>query len=199
MAEYNPKSSLFLISLSIFLIFCINNTLAVDGKSQIFGRVLSPPKLGLKREKLSHFHMYWHDVVAGRKPTSVVVAKAPTTSKSNNYFGGVVMIDDALTEGPELGSRLIGRAQGFYASAGIHEAATLVNMNFAFIVGRYNGSTLSIMGRDKTLSPEVREMPVVGGSGLFRFARGYAQLRTHHMNLTSGDTTIEYNIYVFHY
>ncbi|KAI3877629.1 hypothetical protein MKW92_017687 [Papaver armeniacum] len=195
-AEYNPNSSLLVISLSVCAIFLINNILAVDGKSQAFGR---SPKLGLKGEKLSHFHMYWHDVVAGPKPTSVVVAKAPTTRKSNNYFGGVVMIDDALTEGPELSSKLIGRAQGFYASAGIHEAATLVNMNFAFMVGKYDGSTISIMGRDKTLSPGVREMPVVGGSGLFRFARGYAQLRTHHMNLTSGDTTIEYNIYVFHY
>ncbi|KAI3833398.1 hypothetical protein MKX03_029595 [Papaver bracteatum] len=199
MTEYNPKSSLFLISLSICAIFLINNILAVDGKSQTFGRVLNPPKVGLRKQKLSHFHMYWHNVVAGPKPTSVVVAKAPKTSKSNNYFGGVVMIDDALTEGPELGSRLIGRAQGFYASAGIHEAATLVNMNFAFIVGKYNGSTISIMGRDKTFSSEVREMPIVGGSGLFRFARGYVQLRTHHMNLTSGDTTIEYNIYVFHF
>ncbi|XP_026412334.1 dirigent protein 22-like [Papaver somniferum] len=199
MAEYNPKSSLLLISLSICAMFLINNILAVDGKSQTFGRVLSLPKLGLKKQKLSHFHMYWHDVVAGSRPTAVVVAKAPTTSKSNNYFGGVVMIDDALTEGPELSSRLIGRAQGFYASAGIHEAATLVNMNLAFIVGKYNGSTLSIMGRDKTLSPGVREMPIIGGSGLFRFARGYVQLRTHHMNSTSGDTTIEYNIYVFHY
>ncbi|KAI3992296.1 hypothetical protein MKX01_030017 [Papaver californicum] len=191
MAEYNRKNSLLLIFLSIFVIFLIRNILAVDGK---------PTKLGLKKEKLSHFHMYWHDVVAGPKPTAVVVAQAPTTSKSNNYFGGIVMIDDALKEGPELSSKLIGRAQGFYALSGIHEAATLVNMNFAFMVGKYNGSTISIMGRDKPMSSEVnREMPIVGGSGLFRFARGYVQPRTHSMNLTSGDTTIEYNIYVFHY
>ncbi|MCL7034619.1 hypothetical protein MKW94_017306 [Papaver nudicaule] len=199
MAEIHSKSSLLTLAiLPLFVIFCINFIVAVDGKSQTFGRVLNPTKLGLKKEKLSHFRMYWHDVVAGPKPTAVVVAKAPTTSKSTNYFGGVVMIDDALTEGPQLSSKLIGRAQGFYASAGIHEAATLVNMNFAFMVGKYNGSTLSIMGRDKTLSPGVREMPIVGGAGVFRFARGYVQLRTHRMNLTSGDTTIEYNIYVFH-
>ncbi|CAI0402651.1 unnamed protein product [Linum tenue] len=38
-------------------------------------------------------------------------------------------------------------------------------------------STLSILGRNAVWSP-VREMPVIGGSGVFRFARGYAQART---------------------
>ncbi|RZC79194.1 hypothetical protein C5167_003409 [Papaver somniferum] len=178
--------------------FYISNIVAVDGKSQTFGRVLNPIKLGLKQEKLSHFRVYWHDIVSGPNPTSIRVAGAPSTNKSKTGFGAIVMIDDPLTEGPELSSKLMGRAQGFYASAGVNEVAALMNMNFAFMVGKYNGSTISIMGRNKVLT-EVREMSIVGGSGLFRFARGYVEARAKKLDYKTGDATVEYNIYVFHY
>ena len=45
----------------------------------------------------------------------------------------------------------------------------------------------------------IREMPIVGGSGFFRFARGYAQARTHVYNAKTGDAVVEYNVYVLHY
>ncbi|RZC63348.1 hypothetical protein C5167_025110 [Papaver somniferum] len=200
MAEMNSSSCLSLITLcSVFAILYMNSAIvAVDGKSQTVGKVLNPTKLGLKKEKLSHFRVYWHDIVGGRHPTSIQVAKAASTDKSATGFGAVSMIDDPLTEGLELSSKLVGRAQGFYASAGINELVALINMNFAFVVGKYNGSTISVMGRDKVLS-EVREMPIVGGSGLFRFARGYVEARTKKLDSKTGDSTVEYNIYVFHY
>ena len=71
-------------------------------------------------------------------------------------------------------------------------------LNYAFVEGKYNGSNLSILGRNSALS-EVREMPIVGGSGLFRFARGYAQARTHTIDFKTGDAVVEYNVYVLHY
>ncbi|KAF6149348.1 hypothetical protein GIB67_016886 [Kingdonia uniflora] len=154
--------------------------------------------LGLKKEKLTHFRVYWHDVVAGKNPTAIRVASAPSTNMSATGFGAVIMIDDALTEGPTLGSRLIGRAQGLYAFAGQAELSALMAMNFAFVTGKYNGSTISIMGRNAVLS-KVREMSIVGGSGLFRLARGYVQARTYNFDLKSGDATVEYNVFVMHY
>jgi hypothetical protein len=45
----------------------------------------------------------------------------------------------------------------------------------------------------------IREMPIVGGSGLFRLARGYAQANTHEIDFKTGNATVEYNVYVFHY
>ncbi|KAI3989532.1 hypothetical protein MKX01_035294 [Papaver californicum] len=202
MAEINSRSCLTLIihlcSIFVILLYMNSVVVAVDGKSQTFGRVLNPTKLGLKKEKLSHFRVYWHDIVGGRNPTSIQVAKAASTSKSATGFGAVAVIDDPLTEGLELSSKLVGRAQGLYASAGINELVALIDMNFAFLVGKYNGSTISIMGRDKVLS-EVREMSIVGGSGLFRFARGYVQAQTKILDSKTGDSTVEYNIYVFHY
>lgn len=71
-------------------------------------------------------------------------------------------------------------------------------MNFAFTEGKYNGSSITVMGRNPVFS-KVREMPIVGGSGLFRFARGYVQAKTQRFDPTNGDATVEYNVYVLHY
>lgn len=120
------------------------------------------------------------------------------TNTSSTLFGAVVMMDDPLTVRPEPNSRMVGRAQGLYASASQTELGLLMVLNFAFMEGKYNGSTLSVLGRNTVFSP-VREFPIIGGSGLFRFARGYAHARTHAFNLTSGDAVVEYNVYVFHY
>ncbi|KAK9170527.1 hypothetical protein Syun_002667 [Stephania yunnanensis] len=165
-----------------------------------FGTSLDPSKaLGgrMKREKLSHLRLYWHDVVSGPNPTAVMVTSPNRTSASG--FGTVVMIDDALTLGPDLKrSKVVGRAQGLYAVASQTEVGLIMAMNFAFIEGKYNGSSISIMGRNRVFT-KVREMPIVGGSGLFRFARGYVQASTHSFNAKTGDAVVEYNAYVLHY
>ncbi|KAF7825479.1 dirigent protein 22-like [Senna tora] len=108
------------------------------------------------------------------------------------------MIDNPLTLGPKLSSKLVGRAQGFYASASQSEIGLLMAMNFAFIEGKYNGSTITVLGRNPVFN-KVREMPVIGGSGLFRFARGYAEARTNWFSANTGDAIVEYNVYVMHY
>ncbi|CAB4298811.1 unnamed protein product [Prunus armeniaca] len=98
------------------------------------------------------------------------------TNSTITTFGATMMIDDALTEKQEP---TFGRAQGLYSVAAQrdHEFALLVVMNFAFVEGKYKGSTISILGRNPVLN-DVREMPIIGGTGLFRFARGYALAHT---------------------
>lgn len=149
-------------------------------------------------DKETHIKVYWHDVVSGPSPTAVQVARAAVTNTSKTAFGAVVVIDDPLTEGPDLkSSRPVGRAQGTYISAGKDAVAMLMNMNFVFQGGRYNGSSVAIMGRNEVFSA-VREMAVVGGTGVFRWARGYAQARTHTFDLETGDATVEYNVFIKH-
>ncbi|XP_044509449.1 dirigent protein 22-like [Mangifera indica] len=169
-----------------------------SAKSNHFSKTLSPKSLGLKKQKLSHLHFYFHDIVSGKNPTAVRIAEAAMTNKSATLFGAVVMMDDPLTMQPELNSQPVGRAQGIYSSASQSETAFLMVLNFAFTHGKYNGSTLSVLGRN-TVFNAVRELPIVGGSGLFRFASGYAKARTHTFELQSGDAVVEYNVYVFHY
>ncbi|KAL6203973.1 hypothetical protein ACLB2K_021243 [Fragaria x ananassa] len=161
-----------------------------------FVRAMDRDLLGLKKEKLSHSRLYWHDIASGKNPSSVPVVNSP--GNSSTFFGMLIMIDDPLTEKPELSSKLLGRAQGFYASASQKELGLLMAMNFHFIKGKYNGSTITVLGRNQVFN-KVREMPVIGGSGLFRFARGYVEARTHTFNMSTGDAIVEYNCYVLHY
>ena len=71
-------------------------------------------KLG--REKISHLHFYFHDIVSGKNVTAVKVASAPTTNSSATLFGTVMVMDDWLTEGPEATSKMVGTAQAIYVS-----------------------------------------------------------------------------------
>ncbi|KAI3738535.1 hypothetical protein L2E82_28570 [Cichorium intybus] len=169
-----------------------------NGESHKFSRNLSPKSLGFKKQKLSHIHFYFHDIVGGDHPTAMQVARAAITKTSHTAFGLTVMIDDPLTVGPERTSKIVGRAQGIYASVDLNQVGLLMAMNYVFLEGKYNGSTLSILGRNSVFSP-VRELPIVGGSGLFRFARGYALAKTHFLNISNGDAVVEYNVYVQHY
>ncbi|GMH00088.1 hypothetical protein Nepgr_001927 [Nepenthes gracilis] len=148
-----------------------------------FARTFSPEELGLYKQKLSQFRLYWHDVVNESNPTSVAIVSPPMNTST--AFGFVTMIDNPLTEGPGSSSKWIGRAQGFYASASQEEVGLLMAMNSAIMEGKYNGSTITVFGMNMVFS-KVRKMPVIGGKGLFRFARGYVQARTHSSDPTTG-------------
>lgn len=105
------------------------------------------------------------------------------------------MIDDALTEKQDPTSKIVGRAQGFYSVAAQQEIALLMVMNFVFVEGKYKGSSLSILGRNPVMN-DVREMPIVGGTGSFRFARGYVLAHTVWFDANTGDAIVEYNVFV---
>ncbi|XP_054785090.1 dirigent protein 22-like [Prosopis cineraria] len=180
----------------LFLLLSFTTLLISVVAEHDFVRSIDRKLLGLKKEKLSHFRFYWHDIVSGHNPTSIPVVPPPVNSTT--AFGLLNMIDNPLTMGPKMSSKMVGRAQGFYASASQSEIGLLMAMNFAFIEGKYNGSTITVLGRNPVFN-KVREMPVIGGSGLFRFARGYVEARTHWFAPNSGDAIVEYNVYVMHY
>lgn len=183
------------VTTSLLFFFFFSSVTAA--KTHRFVQSISPSSLGLHQpQKLSHLHFFFHDIVGGSNQTAVRVAAAPTTDKSSTLFGAVMMMDDPLTELPDAESTVVGRAQGIYASASTTELGFLMAMNFAFTQGKYNGSSLAVLGRN-TVESAVREMPVVGGSGLFRFARGYAQAKTHSFGTL--EAVVEYDVYVLHY
>ncbi|XP_060174627.1 dirigent protein 22-like [Lycium barbarum] len=188
-------------TLMILLVF-LSHLLTTHGssKSQLdFPRKLPKKAIRLKRSKtISHLHFYFHDILSGKNPTAVKIVEANMTKNSATKFGSTVMMDDPLTIGPKLSSKLVGRAQGIYAQSSLNDIAYLMVLNFAFVdEGDYNGSTLSILGRNKVLS-SVREMPIVGGTGVFRFARGYALAKAHSYDPKTGNAVVEYNVFVLH-
>ncbi|XP_052137172.1 dirigent protein 23-like [Oryza glaberrima] len=150
------------------------------------------------QQKETRMRVYWHDVVTGPNSTVAKVADAPTSRASATVFGTVYVIDDPLTDGPSLTapSRLVGRAQGMYVSAGKETMSLLMAMSFVFAAdGPYNGSSVAIFGPNP--ARPVREIPVVGGTGAFRFARGYLRATTYWYN-AAGDATVQYDIHIRH-
>uniref|UniRef100_A0A2N9IJS9 Dirigent protein n=1 Tax=Fagus sylvatica TaxID=28930 RepID=A0A2N9IJS9_FAGSY len=148
-------------------------------------------KLQYSKEKVSRLHFYFHDIVSDKNQSAVEVAKASITKKSPTFFGLVNIFDDPLTEGPEPTSKLVGRAQGLYGSADQQELGLLVAMNLAFTTGKFNGSSLTVLGRNAALQP-LREMPIIGGTGAFRLARGFVTAKTHLFNITTA--IVEYHV-----
>ncbi|KAJ9153360.1 hypothetical protein P3X46_026808 [Hevea brasiliensis] len=183
--------------LAIFTLFSAFTTTIVAGADSDFGTTKTQNLYRLKKEKLTHFRFYWHDIYSGPNPTVVPIVNS-TIKNSVSGFGFISMMDDPLTLEPQQSSKLVGRAQGLYGAASQEEVGLLMVMNFVFLEGKYNGSTITILGRNKALE-KVREMPVISGTGLFRFARGYVEASTHSYNQTSGDAVVEYNAYVLHY
>jgi hypothetical protein len=71
-------------------------------------------------------------------------------------------------------------------------------MDFAFTDGIYNGSCISLLGKNSAVNP-AREMPIVGGTGLFRLGRGYANIaQTYWLDVITGDALVGYNDTVVH-
>ncbi|KAK7251089.1 hypothetical protein RIF29_33992 [Crotalaria pallida] len=169
----------------------------VTAKPTSYSQRISPTSLGFHEEKLTHLHFYFHDVVSGPNPTMLILTNPPK-SKIGLPFGTVVAIEDPLTLGPEPDSKVIGTAQGIYTSVCKDEMQLMMVMTFAFTEGEFNGSTLSVLGRNLIEIP-VREMPIIGGTGAFRFARGYAQTNFEFIDFSKGDAIVEYNVYVSHY
>ncbi|OWM62865.1 dirigent protein 22-like [Punica granatum] len=202
-ASVHILSSTFIVfSLLFSSCFLASEAVSKAGDEEthdVFGRTLDPNQMGLKKEKLSHFRFFWHDIVSGKNPSSIEVIRSPIKNSSLLLgFGLVHMFDNRLTISGDINSKLVGRAQGFYAQADMDELALLVAQNFLFLEGKYNGSTITVLGRNQILNT-VRELPIVGGSGAFRFARGYIQARTYSFDLNTLDATVEYNVYVLHY
>ncbi|XP_020210927.2 dirigent protein 2-like [Cajanus cajan] len=196
--SYRTKTrmmSILHITLTLTLLFSL---LANAEAADEFYRDISPTSLGLHKEKLTHLRFYLHDILSGSKPTAVRIAQAQSTNTSSSLFGLLVMTDDPLTVGPEPDSKLVGKAQGMYGFSDQKEIGLSVIFNMAFTEEKYNGSTISLLGRNMVLSA-VREIPIVGGSGAFRFARGYAEARSYTLDGQTGDAVVEYNLYVFHY
>ncbi|KAL7227098.1 hypothetical protein ACSBR1_022043 [Camellia fascicularis] len=202
MASLRLAFHLITISILIFFLLAISTPSTAAGEEEdehVFVRRIDRKLIGLKKkEKLSHFRFYWHDILSGRNPTAVQVVP-PASNTSATLFGLIRMIDNPLTLSLEMkSSKVVGRCQGFYASASQQDLGFMMVMNFAFSTGKYNGSTITVLGRNAALNP-VREMPVIGGSGLFRFARGYVEAKTLKLDILTGDATVEYNMYVMHY
>ncbi|KAK7344541.1 hypothetical protein VNO77_14267 [Canavalia gladiata] len=90
-------------------------------------------------------------------------------------FGTITVIDDILTSQPELGSQIIGKAQGVYVASSADGTRQMMTFTALFEGGEY-GDSLNFYGLYK-IGSTMSQLSVIGGTGKFKNARGFAELR----------------------
>ncbi|KAL8254680.1 hypothetical protein R6Q59_032901 [Mikania micrantha] len=113
-------------------------------------------------------------------------------------FGTLTVIDDELTEGHELGSGLIGKAQGFYVSSSIDGKSQTMAFTVMFMHGSYIDS-LSFMGVHRSAVAE-SQLAVMGGTGKYVNAKGHAVVKTFQgtdqQNNDGSETLLHFTVYL---
>ncbi|KAL3814046.1 hypothetical protein ACJIZ3_015314 [Penstemon smallii] len=173
------KLNLILLPIFIFLVSPISWAPMI--KAQNSDQPTWARRVETKTEVITNLQFYFHDILSGQKPSAVRIAQAAQTNSSSTIFGMLMMVDDPLTIGPDPSSKVVGRARGMYGSAGQTDFGLIMVLSYGFIDGIYDGSSFSLLGINKATEP-FREMPIVGGTGLFRFARGYAVAHTYQLD-----------------
>jgi hypothetical protein len=159
--------------------------------------------IGAAASTTTHLHFYMDDFYTGPNPTALRVVSGRSLSPDNGtaatsprQFGDIVVLNDPLTEGPDRGSARVGKAQGFAVRASEGGIVSDLHLHLFLEAGEYNGSSVAVNGRID-MDTEMRESVIVGGTGRFRFARGYMLSRNYQYDLTNGGV-VELNVYVQH-
>ncbi|XP_074577862.1 dirigent protein 22-like [Curcuma longa] len=145
-------------------------------------------------ELITHLHFYLHERIFFSPNATVMLAVDANPNSIAPSFGDIAVFDSVLREGVDPNSVLLGRAQGLFIFSDMagSRGRVLTLINFEFTAGEYNGSTLSLLGG--LYEEGVTERSVIGGTGHFRLARGYALSEI--INTTTTTYTVEFNIYV---
>ncbi|RLN32856.1 hypothetical protein C2845_PM03G34770 [Panicum miliaceum] len=149
----------------------------------------------------THRHFYMHDEYTGPNPTAALIVPGraplalPDTVGTSRRFGDIAVMNNALTEGPQRGSRRVGTAQGFTVRVSERGSVNALSMHLVMEDGEFAGSSLVVNGRVDT-DLAVRESVIVGGTGRFRFARGYALSRSYDYDLAKGGI-VEIDVYLY--
>ncbi|XP_030928698.1 dirigent protein 24-like isoform X1 [Quercus lobata] len=142
-------------------------------------------------------------VTAGQLPSGASLQKL--------MFGSLTVFDDELTEGQELGSAVLGKAQGFYLASSLDGTSQTIAVTVLLSHGgggaggqQHHDQTviedaISFFGVHRTASHE-SQIAVVGGTGKYENAKGYATLGSLHQenqHTTDGvDTILEFSVYL---
>jgi hypothetical protein len=161
----------------------------------------------------THLQFFMHDDYTGPRPTAarVVAGRSLLPRPSNDddtagsastlslltsprQFGDIVALNNALTEGPSGDSARVGTAQGFAVRVSERGIVSHLTMHLVIEAGEHRGSSVTVNGRID-MDAKVRESVIVGGTGRFRFARGYMLTKNYDYDLARGGI-VEIDVYV---
>ncbi|KAL1361701.1 hypothetical protein HN51_010033 [Arachis hypogaea] len=104
------------------------------------------------------------------------------TTLENLLFGRITVIDDEITKGVELGSEVIGKAQGFHVATSLDGSSRTMAFTALFHNEKDDQEEeeedgVSFFGVHRTAAQE-SYLAVVGGTGKYSNAKGYAKIQT---------------------
>ncbi|CAA3023182.1 Hypothetical predicted protein [Olea europaea subsp. europaea] len=109
-------------------------------------------------------------VTAGQLPAGLTLQQL--------MFGSVTVVDNEITEGHELGSAVLGKAQGFYLASSSDGSTHTLALTALFHGGEHEiDDTISFFGIHRTATP-ISHIAIVGGTGKYENAKGYATIET---------------------
>ncbi|KAG6497424.1 dirigent protein 2-like [Zingiber officinale] len=164
----------------------------VSFPSFILFLLLSSATVAFSQNYSDHLHFYFLERVAGSPNATAVVSVNLHPESPAGGFGNIGVIDNILLEGPEPSSPVIGRAQGLAVFSDLTGLSITTALNLVFTAGEYNGSSLAMFGRYEP--GRVSDRNIIGGSGQFRLARGYALSQL--VNATATTLTAEFDVYI---
>ncbi|XP_060185623.1 dirigent protein 9-like [Lycium barbarum] len=93
-------------------------------------------------------------------------------------FGSITVVDNEITEGHELGSSILGRAQGFYLTSSSDGTSHTLALTTLFHGHEHEvDDTISFFGIHRTATP-ISHIAIIGGTGKYENAKGYATIET---------------------
>ncbi|KAK6156464.1 hypothetical protein DH2020_010712 [Rehmannia glutinosa] len=115
-------------------------------------------------------------------------------------FGSVTVVDNEITEGHELGTAVLGKAQGFYITSSSDGSSHTLALTALFHGGDHEiEDTISFFGVHRTATP-ISHLAIVGGTGKYENAKGYATIETlphEDQHTTDGVETItHFTVYI---
>ncbi|XP_061337328.1 dirigent protein 9-like [Gastrolobium bilobum] len=114
-------------------------------------------------------------------------------------FGRITVIDDEITEGHELGSVVIGKAQGFHLASSLDGSSKTMAFSALFNNEGHEEDAINFFGVHRTATLE-SYIAVVGGTGEYDNAKGYAKIETLHLpdqHMNNGvETLLQITVYL---
>ncbi|CAI9770537.1 unnamed protein product [Fraxinus pennsylvanica] len=98
------------------------------------------------------------------------------TTLQKLMFGTMTVFNDELTKGHDLGSGLVGKAQGFYMASSEDGNSQTMAFTVMFTSGSYADS-LNLFGVHRTAVAE-SHLAIMGGTGKYVNAKGFATVKT---------------------
>ncbi|XP_059627156.1 dirigent protein 9-like [Cornus florida] len=173
----------------------------INGANGIINNDNAPFLVGLNGSPTSIQNNGNNNVPVGGNLPFVTAGQLPAgTTLQQIIFGTITVVDNQLTEGQELGSSVIGKAQGFYLSSSLDGSSHTIVLTALFHGGDHEvEDNISFFGVHRTASHE-SQLAVIGGTGKYENAKGYATIVTiHHQDqhMTDGVETItQFNVYL---